>query len=129
MACVLIPAVFAMLAWANAAAVRALRAHAAPAGWWAALMVLWLAGAAAGVWGGFFAEYQASPTLRVSGAPLPVGAAHREGSPGQEQWVGFVTPAPLLFAAANVPLVGLLAGSIIGPAFWAWRRRRTSCCT
>ncbi|AWM40321.1 hypothetical protein GobsT_12090 [Gemmata obscuriglobus] len=124
MALVLIPAVFVLLAWANTAAVRALRARRAPGGWWAALAVLWLAGAAAGAWGGFFAKYQASPTLRVYGLPLPIGAAILVGPPGREQWVGYASPAGVLLAAANVPLVALLAGSAVGPVFWLRHRSR-----
>lgn len=128
MGAVLILAVAVFLVWANLTTVRALRSRRAGVVWWAALAVLWAAGAAIGVWGGFFFEYQASPRLRVFGAPLPAGMSQLNGPPGQEVWVGFVTPVPILFAAANVPLVGLFAGSLVGMAFRLWRGRRARLC-
>ena len=48
MVCVLIPALLTLLAWVNATAVRALRAHAAPHGWWVVLVALWLCGSGVG---------------------------------------------------------------------------------
>jgi hypothetical protein len=123
MGAMLIVILGALIAWANVAAIRSLREHRAGARWWYAAAALWAAGALAGVWGGFFAEYQPSPRLRVYGAPVPVGLAVWEGTPGEERWVGFVSSAPHFFAALNVPLVALLAGSVIGPAYWLARRR------
>src|ERR1700722_3102841 len=71
MGVLLIPAVIALLVWANIVIVRLfLQRHAAPV-WWMTLSVAWLAGAGLGVWGGFFFEYQPSPRLRVFGAPVP----------------------------------------------------------
>jgi hypothetical protein len=83
----------------------------------------WVAGAALGVWGGFCFEYQASPRLRVFGAPVPAAFFHREGPPGEEQWVSFITPAPLLFAASNVAILALLAACPVGLAYWLGQRR------
>src|SRR4051794_19721681 len=101
MGCLLIPALIGLLALADAVIVRMLRQRGAGVGWWSALSAAWLAGAALGVWGGFFFEYQPSPRLRVFGAPVPAAFFHWEGPPGEEQWVDFVTPAPALFAASN----------------------------
>jgi hypothetical protein len=56
--------------------------------------------------------------LRVFGAPVPAAFFHLEGPPGEEQWVDFITPAPLLFAASNVPLLGLLVACPVGLVFW-----------
>jgi hypothetical protein len=119
MGCLLIPALLALLVLADAAIVRMLQQRQARAGWWAGLSAAWLAGAVLGAWGGFFFEYQLSPRLRVLGAPVPTAFFHREGPPGEEQWVDFLTPAPLLFAASNVALLGLLA--FIGRALLATR--------
>jgi hypothetical protein len=119
----LLPALLSLLTLANAAVVRMFRRRQAGVGWWVTLSVAWLAGAAAGVWGGFFFEYRPSPRLRVLGAPVPAAFFHWEGPPGEEQWVGFITPAPLLSAASNVALLALLAGCPVGVVCWlAWRR-------
>jgi hypothetical protein len=109
-----------LLALTNMATVRLLRRRLAGPGWWAALSVAWLAGALLGVWGGFFFEYQLSPRLRVFGAPAPAGFFHLEGPPGEEQWIDFITPAPMLFAASNVPILALLAACPVGLLFWVW---------
>jgi hypothetical protein len=109
-----------LLGVANVATVRLFRQREAGVGWWVALSSAWLVGAALGVWGGFFFEYQPSPHLRVFGAPVPAGVFHWEGPPGEEQWVDFVTPEPLLFAGSNVPLIALLLACPIGLVFWVW---------
>jgi hypothetical protein len=53
---------------------------------------------------------------------VPAAFFHLEGPPGDEQWVDFITPAPELFALANVPLLALAAGCLVGmvalPFFW-----------
>src|SRR4051794_36401483 len=109
MGCLLIPAAIALLAYLNAVIVRLFRGRDAGSGWWVVLWLTRLAGAVLGCWGGFFFEYQPSPKLRVLGAPVPVVVLHWEGRPGEEQWIDFVTPMPLLFAGSNVFILGLLA--------------------
>src|SRR5690349_8162976 len=94
----LILCVVALLAFGNAMAVRSFLARRAGAPWWVAMAAAWAAGGALGVWSGFFFEYRPVPKLRVAGAPIPAAFFHWEGPPGQEQWVDFITPAPLLFA-------------------------------
>jgi hypothetical protein len=118
MGCILIPLVIAVLALADVAIVRLLQRRHAGSGWWTALAGAWLVGAGLGIWSGFFVEYQPSPRLRVVGAPVPAAFFHLEGLPGKEQWVDFVTPAPLLFAGSNVILLALVAGCPVGLAFW-----------
>jgi hypothetical protein len=120
---VILPVLVALLALTNMAIVRLLRRRQASAGWWAAIGVAWLVGAALGVWGGFFFEYQPEPRLRVFGAPVPAAFFHWEGPPGEEQWIDFVTPAPLLFAGSNVPILALLTACPVGLVFWVWSRR------
>jgi hypothetical protein len=124
MGCLFIPALIGVLALANAFIVRMLRQRGAGTRWWAALSSAWLAGAALGVWSGFFFEYQPSPRLRVFGAPVPAAFFHWEGPPGEEQWVDFITPAPVLFAASNVAILALLAGCPVGVAFWVVSRHK-----
>jgi hypothetical protein len=46
-----------------------------------------------------------------------------EGPPGHEAWVDYVTPAPLLIAASNIVILGLVAACPIELAYWLWRRR------
>lgn len=69
------------------------------------------------MWSGFFFEYQPSPKLRVFGAPVPGAFLHLEGRPGEEQWVDFITPAPMLFAGSNIVILALLAGLPVGLVF------------
>lgn len=115
-----------LLGWANLVAVRLLRSCVAGPGWWASLVLLWIGGAAVGYWGGFFFEYQPSPRLRVLGAPIPAAFLHLEGPPGDEQWIDFITPAPLLFAGSNVIIVALLLACPLLPAFWLRHRAQRS---
>ena len=118
MGCLLLPLLLVLPALADAAIVRMLRQRQVGAGWWAALSAAWLAGAALGVWSGFFFEYRPSVRLRVLGAPVPAAFLHWEGPPGEEQWVDFITPAPLLFAASNVVILAFLAGCPVGLVYW-----------
>lgn len=122
MGCLLIPAAIALLAFADVAIVRMFQRRHAAAWWWVALASAWLVGAALGVWSGFFFEYQATPRLRVFGAPVPAGCFHWEGPPGKEQWVDFITPAPVLFAASNIVILALLVGCPVGVVFLLAKR-------
>jgi hypothetical protein len=122
----IITVLIALLMWADIAIVRLLRRRCAGLRWWVALSVAWLAGAGLGVWGGFFFEYRPLPELRVIGAPVPVAFFRKEGPPGQEQWVDFITPAPLLFAASNIPILALLIACPIGLIFSLTRDRAGS---
>jgi hypothetical protein len=117
-------AIIVLLAWANIATVRRFRSGNAAWGWWATVLMLWAVGTAVGVWGGFFFEYQPSSKLRILGAPVPVVAFQLEGTPDDQHWVDFVTPAPLLFAVANVVLVPLLLGCPVGLVFSLRDRRK-----
>ena len=88
-----------------------------PAGACAVRAIAWLVGAGIGARGGFFFEDRPTPVLRVFGAPVPAALPHWEGPPGEEQWVDFITPAPLLFAASNIAILALLAGLPVGLMF------------
>ncbi|WP_406699783.1 hypothetical protein V5E97_13100 [Singulisphaera sp. Ch08] len=120
----LIFAAIAPLACINVVIVRLFQRWQAKTRWWTVLTAAWVAGAALGVVGGFFFEYRASPQLRVVGAPIPAVFLHWEGAPGEEEWVDFVTPAPLLFAGSNIAILGLMAACPVGLVFWLRRRAR-----
>ena len=106
----LVITILILLGFANAWVAKLLLRCESGCNWWIALCMAWLAGAACGVWSGFFFEYRPSPQLRIQGVPVPVVAFHWEGPPGNEHWVDFVSPAALLFALSNVVLIALLAG-------------------
>jgi hypothetical protein len=120
----LIFVVIAVLGYLNLSIVRLFGRRRAGRRSWTALILAWAIGAGLGVKGGFFFEYRPSPALRVAGAPIPGAFFHREGPPGQEQWVDFITPAPLLFAGSNIVIVALLAACPIGLVFWLCTRTR-----
>jgi hypothetical protein len=121
MSFLLIFSVVALLAYANVVTVRCFLARRANPRWWVVLAASWAAGAVVGVWSGFFFEYRPETRLRVFGAPIPAAFFHWEGPPGQEQWVDFITPAPLLFAGSNVVILALLAACPVGLVFWLRR--------
>ena len=125
MGVVLIVSVVALLAYGNVAAVRSFLTRRAGSTWWGVLAAAWSAGAALGVWSGFYFEYRPEPTLRVFGAPIPAAFLHWEGTPGQEQWVDFITQAPLLFAGSNIVILALLFACLVGLAFRLHRRMLT----
>lgn len=115
--------VVVLLALANLATVLSLQRWKAGPGWWVALWMAWLIGAAVGVWSGFYFEYQPSPHLRVFGAPVPaVFFQLEEGPAGEEQWIDFITPAPLLYAGSNVPILTMLTAGPVGILFWVRSR-------
>jgi ABC-type xylose transport system permease subunit len=126
MGCCFIPVLVALLLGTDAAIVQLFRKRRAGRGWWAALIAAWTVGAAAGLWSGFFFEFQPSPRMRVLGFPVPAGCFLWEGPPGEETWVDYVTPAPLLFAASNIAIVGVVASWPVGLVFWLrnWGTRR-----
>lgn len=81
---------------------------------WLALYTGWCVGGVVGVWSGFFFSYLINPRVRVYGAPVP-GAFHiLEQHNGQEQWVDYITPSPVLFAGSNVLMLALVGGAIGG---------------
>ncbi len=67
-------------------------------------------------------EHQLLPELRVAGAPMPCAFFHWEGPPGEEQWVDFITPDPMLFAGSNIFILALLSACPVGLVFWLRRK-------
>jgi hypothetical protein len=121
MGCLFLLPIVGLLVWANITIVQMFTRRQTKARWWIGLAVAWAVGAGIGVWSGFFFEYQILPTLRVAGFPVPAAFFHYEGPPGQEQWIDFITPAPILFAGSNILIVGMLAACPVGLAFWLTR--------
>jgi hypothetical protein len=112
----------ALLGFVNLAIVRSFRQRREALSWWGVLVAAWAVGSALGFWSGFFLEYRPSSKLRVAGAPIPVAFFHWEGQPGEERWIDFITPVPLLFAGSNVVVIGLLAACPVGLAYRFFRR-------
>lgn len=112
----LILLILGLLAWSNVAIVQQFRKRRAGATWWVALSAAWLIGAALGVRSTFFFEYSVSPRVRVIGAPVPAATFLLEGPPGEEQWVDYVAPAPLVLS--NILLIALLLACPVGLLFW-----------
>ena len=113
----LILLLLAPVSYCNVLIVRSFLARSAGVPWWGVLAAAWLAGATIGAWCGFGFEYRPVPTLRVFGAPIPAAFFHWEGPPGEEQWVDFVTPAPLLFAGSNVVILAMMSACLVGLTF------------
>src|SRR5262245_31211735 len=123
MGILIIATIVVLLATADGAIVVQFRRKQAGLGWWSALTTAWLGGTLLGIWSGFFFEYRPDPDLRVAGAPIPVALFHWEGPPGDERWIDFVPPVPILHALADVVIVGLMVPCPLGLAFWLVRRR------
>ncbi|MFO0919760.1 MAG: hypothetical protein U0872_15790 [Planctomycetaceae bacterium] len=109
---------FGILVLANAGTVLLLKRRIAVMPWWLALFAAWLAGAAVGVWAGVFFEYQPEPHVRIIGFPVPEACFIWQGPPGEEQWVDYVSPVPLLLILSNILFWGLLAGCPVGLIYW-----------
>jgi hypothetical protein len=80
---------------------------------------LLLVGFAAAGWGAFFVEYQASPTLRFIGAPVPVSVAHLENG----NWVPFDSGPGLPMDFVIVPSLVAMPASLSLIAKGRRRRR------
>jgi len=105
MVILLIPLAVAALGWAAFAAHGSLARRNAPPRWFVAFFALMFVGACAGVYFGFFFNYLALPTVRVySFAVASAFIVLESYDDGAKQWVDFITPSPILFAASNVPI-------------------------
>jgi hypothetical protein len=122
MGCLLIPAIIGLLTCIDVVIVRLFQRRHASKKWWGALVFVWLLGAGVGIWSSFF-EWHPSPTLRVFGFPLVLAILRWEGSPGNENWVDYVSSIPHLVIGGNMLLLALLASYPVGLVFWLWGRR------
>ena len=79
-------------------------------GWHIAFFAAMLIGVAAGVYFGFFFKYSPCSGFVVCSFPVPTAfLVFEEYGNGESRWTDFITPAPLLFAGANVPIFACLA--------------------
>jgi hypothetical protein len=99
--------VLGMLAYA---AFRAFQRRGVSRGWHIAFFAAMFIGIAAGVYFGFSFKYSPRPGFDVYSFPVPSAfLVLEEYDNGESRWTDFITPAPLLFAAANVPIFACLA--------------------
>jgi hypothetical protein len=117
MACFVVFPGLVVLVIANYYIVRRLMFMRARAGPWILLIAIWILGAAFGIYGGFFLEYQVTPRVRVAGAPVPAVYFFREGPPGDPRYTAR-GHAPLLFAASNVVIVPAVLAMPFGFIYW-----------
>ena len=96
------------------AAHRSLKRREVSRGWHVAFFGAMLLGMAAGVYFGFFFKYSPRSGFEVHSFPVPAAfLVFEEYENGKSQWTDFITPAPLLFAGANVPIIACLAVILI----------------
>jgi hypothetical protein len=96
-------------------ACKSFRERGVAGGWWLILGSTALVAGVVGAWFGFNFSYQPSSRVVVYSFPVP-GAFHvlETYDDGTQQWVDFVTPAPLLVAVANACLLLSI------PVAWVW---------
>ncbi len=110
MGLVILFVVLALLGWLSVRAVRSLWARGVGPLWWAALVGCIVVGFALGVWFGFFFEYQPEAKIRVIGWPVPIVCFVLEKSAdGEERWIDYVSPEPLLFGGSSVLLFSFVS--------------------
>lgn len=87
-------------------------------GWWLMLGTTAIAAGTVGAWIGFNFSYRPSSQLVVYSFPVP-GAFHalETYDDGTQQWVVFVTPAPLLIALANACLLTSIPIAMVWQAY------------
>jgi hypothetical protein len=108
----------AMLGWIAFSTIRSFRRKQVSPGWWVFLGLTLLAGIGTGVWAGFMFEYQASPTLRFAGFPLPVVIFQLESG----VWVDYVhdTFISYLICVGDVVLVALCSMLPVSAVFYVY---------
>ncbi len=106
----LIPFTVLVLGMLAYAAYRSFQRRGVSRGWHIAFFAAMLIGIAAGVYFGFFFKYSPRSGFEVYSFPVPAAfLVLEEYGNGESRWTDFITPAPLLFAGANVPIFACLA--------------------
>ncbi len=106
----LIPLSLLVLSMLAYAAYRTFRQRAVSRGWHVAFFAAVLMGIAAGVYFGFFFKYSPRPGFEIYSFPVPAAfLVLEEYGNGKSQWTDSITPAPLSFARADVPIFAYLA--------------------
>lgn len=105
-----IPLALTFFAWL-AVCVRASFLHrSVTVSWHVAFYSALTIGALIGVYFGFYFQYHISPRMQVYSFPVPAGFLVLEThDDGTERWTDFITPAPVIFAGANIPLFACAA--------------------
>lgn len=99
--------VLGMLAYAS---YRSFQRRGVSRGWHIAFFAAMLVGVAAGVYCGFVFKYSPRSGFEVYSFPIPAAfLVLKEYGNGESGWTDFITPAPLLFAGVNVPILTCLA--------------------
>jgi len=92
-----------LLGWLAVAVYRSLYARSVSRRWIAAFYGALFVGAVAGTYFGFFFSYHTSPRMLIHAFPIPAAVIVLEHyDDGTERWTDFITPAPILFASANI---------------------------
>jgi hypothetical protein len=115
--------VIVLLGWADFSTVRFLVIDRKGPVWWLALLMLLLAGGLAGIWCGFYLEYQPTENLRVYRFPLLVVVWKRENG----DWVDYVSHLGVIICYLDfliVTLFSVLPLSIVCAIQRYWRRRK-----
>ncbi len=110
MGILLIPLALGFFAWLAVRVRASFLQRNVTTGWYVAFYAALAIGAGIGVYFGFYFEYQVSPRMRIFSFPVPAVVMVLERHPdGTDHWTDFITPAPLLFAGANIPLFACAA--------------------
>lgn len=100
------------------------RATPPTAGWWWVLGVVAIASSIAGSWLGFAFSYHVAPEVIVHGWPVPIVIQALETShDGSQQWVDFITPAPIWAAVGNTALLFCLPVGMVSLVHWCVSRK------
>lgn len=103
MGILVIPIALAFLGWLAVAVHHSLSARNVSRRWMSAFYCALLVGAVAGLYFGFFFDYYVSSRMRIYAFPIPAAFLVLERyDDGTERWTDFITPAPILFAGANI---------------------------
>jgi hypothetical protein len=110
MAMFFVPIALCLLGWLAVAVHRSLSARRVPRPWMAGFYGSLLVGAVIGIYFGFFFRYHVSPRMLIYSFPIPTACLVLERhDDGTERWTDFITPAPMLFASANVIIFACLS--------------------
>ncbi len=93
------------------------------AGWMYATIIA-VFGVILGVCLGFYFSYNPAPEVTLYSFPIPAGwkvlETYKDGS---EQWVDFITPVPLMVAAANTCLIFSISIVVVWLSHWLVTRK------
>jgi len=106
--------------WAPIALVRRLQRQHVSTGWWVAFGVLFVCGAALGIWCAFDCEYHVGASYRVGSFPIPVVFFHLEDG----AWVDYPVPKFQVLAAVFTNVITMIALATLPLWLASWRQQR-----